>query len=504
MHNMKKINKVTSQLIICGSLMLLGTGCKDFLVEPDKSNFTMENYFTKPEHAESIVNSAYESLRPVTGGGFNGAPWMMLEFATGLANTELGQAQSSINVRNLVNNADNEYGNTWWVSSYRGIANANTAIAKIPDIKMDEALQKKYIGEARFLRAFYYYNLVRIFGKIPLITEPVGLDSPELYPAPATEEEVYNLIVEDLTTAESAGLPMTDVNGRASLGAVKSLLSSVYLTMAGYPLQKGKEYFQKSADKAKEVINSKAYSLFTSYDDLHSIATKNRGENIFMVQFAANILPSNWQTSIIPYNQGISAYSDETGAIFANKEFVEAYEPGDKRVQEKQFYYRSFTLSDNRSRTVDLGGYYIYKHFDTDAHLRTTSSGLNWPLLRYAEVLLTFAEAANEATGPSAEAYEAVNQVRRRAQRPDLAGLSQQALREAIWRERWYELSYENKTWFDMARLRKAFNVTTKTFENYVGHKFSYGPVLKERELLFPIPTAEIRNNKNLVQNPGY
>ena len=72
------------------------------------------------------------------------------------------------------------------------------------------------------------------------------------------------------------------------------------------------------------------------------------------------------------------------------------------------------------------------------------------------------------------------------------------------WRERWYELSFENKTWFDMARLRKAFNVSTKKFEDFVGHKFSYGPVLKERELLFPIPTAEIRNNKNLTQNPGY
>jgi starch-binding outer membrane protein, SusD/RagB family len=501
---MKKINKITSQILICGALTLLGTGCKDFLVEPDKSNFTMENYFTKPEHAESIVNATYESLRAVTGGGFNGAPWMMLEFATGLANTELGQAQSSINVRNLVNNADNEYGNTWWVSSYRGIANANTAIAKIPDIKMDEAPQKRYLGEARFLRAFYYYNLVRIFGKIPLITEPVGLNSPELYPEPASEEDVYKQIVADLIEAEASGLPLTDTNGRASLGAVKSLLSSVYLTMAGYPLQKGKEYYQKAADKAKEVITANAYTLFGSYDDLHSYATKNKGENIFMVQFTSNILPSNWQTSIIPYNQGISAYSDETGAIFANKEFVESYKPGDKRVQEKQFYYRTFTLSDNRSKTVDLGGYYIYKHFDTDAHLKTTSSGLNWPILRYAEVLLTFAEAANEANGPSAEAYEAINKIRKRAQLPDLAGLSQQDFREAVWRERWYELSFENKTWFDMARLRKAFNVSTGKFENYVGHKFSYGPVLKERELLFPIPTAEIRNNKNLVQNPGY
>lgn len=483
---------------------MLGTSCSYFLEEPDRSNFTLENYFSKPEHAESVVNSIYESLRPVTGGGFNGAPWMMLEFATGLANTELGQAQSSINIRNLVNNADNEYGNTWWVSSYRGIANANLAIAKIPGIAMDETLKNRYLGEARFLRAYYYYNLVRLFGKVPLIAEPVNLESPDLYPSPATEEAIYTLIVEDLLTAEAAGLPFLDAKGRVTLGAVKSLLSSVYLTMAGYPLQK-KENFQKAADKAREVITANQYTLFNSYDDLHSVATKNKGENIFMVQFAAFILPSNWQTSIIPYNQGISAYSDETGAIYANKEFVESYEPGDKRVQEKQFYYKNYSLSNDRSKTVDLGGYYLYKHFDPEAHLTTTSSGLNWTLLRYAEVLLTYAEAANEAAGrPTAEAYEAVNQIRRRAELPELAGLNQQQFREAVWRERWYELSYENKTWFDMVRLRKAFNVTTKTFDDFVGHKFSYGPTLKERELLFPVPTAEIRNNKSLIQNPGY
>jgi hypothetical protein len=274
--------------------------------------------------------------------------------------------------------------------------------------------------------------------------------------------------------------------------------------MAGYPLQKGAEYYQKAADKAKEVIAANQYGLFASYDDLHSYSTKNRVENIFMVQFVANVLPSNWQTSIIPYNQGISAYSDETGAIFANKEFVESYEPGDKRAKEKQFYYHSYTLSSDRSKTVDLGGYYIYKHFDTEAHLTTTSSGLNWPLMRYAEVLLTYAEAANEVGGPTPDAYAAVNAIRKRAELPDLAGLSKEQFREAVWRERWYELAFENVTWYDMARLRKAYNVSTRTFENYVGHKFSYGPVLKERELLFPLPTAEIRNNSKLVQNKGY
>ena len=501
---MKYTIKFFSQLILSGTLVLCGVSCSDFLEEPDRSNFTMENYFTKPEHAESVVNSIYENLRNVLGGGFGGAPWMMLEFATGLANTELGQAQNSIFVRNLVNNSDNGYGATYWTSHYRGIANANLAIAKIPGISMNEAAKKRYLGEARFLRALYYYDLVRIFGNISLITEPVDLKSPDLYPTQVSPEEVYKVIVADLIEAEASGLPYTDATGRVSLGAVKSLLSSVYLTMAGFPLQKGAEYYKKAADKAKEVVDSGKFSLFPSYDDLRNPAKKNIGENIFMAQYVAFVLPSNWQTSIIPYNQGISAYTDETGAIFANKEFVESYENGDKRAAEKQFYYTSFSLRSDRTKTRNLGGYYLYKHFDTEAQLSTTSSGLNWTMMRYAEVLLTYAEAENEANGPSAAVYEAVNAIRRRAQLPDLAGLTKAQLREAIWKERWHELSFENKTWYDMIRLRKAFNVTTKKFEDFVGHKFSYGPVLKERELLFPIPTAEIRNNNKLKQNTGY
>lgn len=492
-------------LSACYALLLMsGAGCSKFLEEPDQSNYTIENYFTKPEQAQSIINSTYESLLPVTGGGFNGAPWMMLEFATGLANTELGQAQNSIFVRNLTNNADNGYGNVYYTSSYRGIGNANLAIAKIPGITMDETLKKRALAEARFLRAYYYYNLVRIFGKVPLITEPIDLTSPMLYPQQASEEDIYKLIVEDLTIAEGSGLPYNDVTGRVSSGAVKSLLSSVYLTMAGYPLQKGTEYFQKAAAKANEIIASNQYNLFPSYDDLHNPARKNTVENIFMIQFAALIQPSTLQTAIVPYNQGISAYSDETGAIFANKEFVESYSTGDKRAEEKQFYYKTFSLRSDRTKTKDLGGYYLYKHFDVEAQLITRSSGLNWPVLRYAEILLIYAEAANEISGPSTGAYDAVNRIRKRATLPDLVGLTKDQLREAIWRERWYELSFESKTWFDMVRLRKAFNVKTKAFENFVGHKFSYGPVLQQRELLFPIPTGEIRNNTNLTQNQGY
>lgn len=500
MKNLK--NKISWFLL--APIAICFWSCSDFLEEIDKSNFTLENYFTRPEHATSVVNATYESLRPIMQSGFNGGPWMMTEFATGLAETELGQAQNSLFIRSLINNSDNDYGQSYWTTYYRGIANANLAIAKIPEIEMDQAVKNRLLGEARFLRAYYYFHLVRLFGSIPLITQPIDLTSPEMYAEPSSVEAIYNQIVEDLNTAETSGLHTHEGTGRVSMGAVKTMLSSVYLTMAGYPLKKGNEYYLLAANKAKEVMDSGQFRLFTEYNQLNAVELKNQGGHIFMVQFAAFIVPSTWQVSIIPYNRGISAYNDETGGIFANADFVRSFEQGDKRVREKQFFYTEYTLRSNRNQTMQLGDYYIWKHFDEEAQLNTTSSGMNWPIYRFAEVLLTYAEAINESQGPTAEAYAAINQIRRRAELPDLNGLSQDALRNAIWKERWFELCYENKTWFDMVRLRKAFNVLTGQFEEYVGHQFSYGPTLTERELLFPIPTAEVRNNTNLRQNPGY
>ncbi|WP_342088198.1 RagB/SusD family nutrient uptake outer membrane protein [Dyadobacter sp. OTU695] len=496
---------ISKKIGLLAMLSLFGaTGCSDFLDESDPSNFTEENYFTQPAHARSSVNAIYTPLREPMSSGFGGGAWMMPEFATGLAGTDLGQAVNSYFIKDLRNTSDNGYGQTYWTQYYKGIAGANLSLAKIPGITMDAAEMKKVLGEAYFLRAFYYFQLVQMFGNIPLVTAPVNLQSDQLRPSAATPEAVYNQIVEDLKAAEASGLPMTENSGKVTLGAVKSLLAKVYLTMAGYPLQKGAAYYDLAAKKAEEVIDSKAFKLFTTYDDLHNPAKKNVEENIFMIQYKTQLIPSNWQVSIIPYNKNISAYSDETGGIYATGDFVKSFEAGDLRAKEKQFFFTKFTNESDRNKVVDLGGYFIYKHFDNVAQTSSANSDLNWPVIRYADVLLMYAEASNEVGGPSAKAYEAVNAIRARAELPALAGLTKDTFREAVWAERWHELCFENITWFDMARLRKAYNVTTKKFENYVGHKFSYGPTLTERELLFPIPTPEIRNNTNLKQNSGY
>ncbi|SEK27843.1 RagB/SusD family nutrient uptake outer membrane protein [Parapedobacter koreensis] len=479
--------------------------CEDFLTQSDPSNFTSQNYYTKPEHAQSAVDAIYVDLRQIRGGSNSGAAWLMTEFASGLGNTTaLGSAQNNLTFRNLEFDPNNPYGASYWNSHYRGIANANIAIQKIPDITMDEGLKNRLLGEARFLRAYYYYNLVRLFGEVPLILEPVDLGSDNFMPLRAPINDVYQLIVSDLQTAETAGLPYTSIAGRVSLGAVQSLLADVYLTMAGYPLNLGTAYYTLARDKAKEVVDANMHHLFQSYDSLRMEGSENQGEHIFMTQFDQNVANHNGlQLILIPFNAPISNI-EGYGMLYPVIEFVESYEDGDRRAEEKQFFYTSYGAASDRSQIIEFGAPYIYKWFDDNANVSGNISGLNWPLIRFAEVLLTYAEAENEVSGPTALAYQALNQIRKRANLADLSGLSTEDFREAVWRERWHELCYENKTWFDMARLRKVYNLRTGRFDEFVGHQFVYGPTLSSRELLFPIPESEILNNKNLTQNEGY
>ena len=485
--------------------LVLGCSCTDFLDESNPSNFTQQNYFKTAEHARSVVNSIYADLRYSANGDYGGNPYFMTDFLTGLAGTKVSQNVNINNIRLVVNNSDNEYSKSWWNYAYRAIANANLAITYIPGIEMDKSTKSKCLGEAYFLRAYNYFNLVRLFGSVPLVLVPVDASSPELYPQQASTEEVYNSILSDLKQAEESDLGWTDETGRVTKATVKSLLANVYLTMAGYPMEKGREYYALAASKAKEVIDNGSYKLFSSYSDLHNIEMENKGEHLFMIQYQSGIVENPFQSLLLPYNMDVSYYSTETGSVYALDEFINTYEEGDKRTEEGEFYYTQFTSNANREEVVKFGGYYIYKFFDMDAHLNTAKSSLNYPLLRYADLLLMYAEAQNEAEGgPSATAYACVNQIRQRANLKGLSGLSQEDFRYAVWKERYHELAFENKIWFDMARTRKALNLTTSKFDNYVGHKFTYGPTLSERELLFPIPTNEIKNNKNLKQNDGY
>jgi len=188
-------------------------------------------------------------------------------------------------------------------------------------------------------------------------------------------------------------------------------------------------------------------------------------------------------------------------------------EPGGLTAVDSEGWFYGTYFRNGSEELVDLGAPHLFKHFNVTANGTfgvpgTGQDNLNLPIIRFAEVLLIYAEASNEAAGPSQAAVDALQRIRDRADltTPALGAFTQETLREAVWKERWHELCFEQITWFDMVRLRRVLNHTTGGFDNFVGHvNLNSNESLQEKHLLFPIPRQELVNNTNLTpQNPGY
>lgn len=513
-----KICKINPLYIFLMCAVALATGsCKKWLVrvDNDPTNLSPDNYYTLPGHADAAIAAAYAQTRFIgSGAGIFANNFSMLEMPTGTARTETGQNTDLNNLLGLSYNGDNVFVANWWNGLYSVIAQTNLVLDKVPGIKMDDGKKKQVLGEAQFLRAWSYFYLVRLYGDVPLLTTSIfQATDPRVYSPRTTKDSIYAQVIADLKAAETSGLSWTDAGGRASLGAVKSLLAEVYLTMAGYPMNKGTAYYQLAADKANEVITSGNFSLFSDYMSLHDESKENVGEQIFEIQYLGGVANNPNQGILLPNFKDISAFGTEIGSTVPTTRFYNSFEAGDLRTVDRQgFFYTSY-YSGGNGALISLGAPYIFKHFDIPANGTagkdgTATSGLNWMNLRYAQVLLTYAEAQNEAGGPTQPALDALKAIRTRAglATGDLSSFTQASFRTAVWKERWHELCYEGVTWFDMVRLKKAYNEATNSFEDFVGHKLpESGAVLAEKHLLFPLPTIEMQNNPNLrPQNTGY
>jgi hypothetical protein len=241
-------------------------------------------------------------------------------------------------------------------------------------------------------------------------------------------------------------------------------------------------------------------------------ANKNKGEFIWQVQFAAGIQNNDLTAKTLALYKRVSVYSDEFGGLVPTVQFVKSYPAGDKRTAERQFFYtwypgnpKNFPAGDPRLDSVNLGGYYLYKWFDSVAVNSTANSDLNYTIYRLADVMLMYAEASNRADGgPNSAAIAYVNAIRRRAGLADIGSMSQADFEKEVWTQRYLELCYEGKIWFDMLRTRKVRNDITKNFDDFVGHTTVWGKTFTENQLLFPIPQREIDNNTSLLQNKGF
>lgn len=498
-------------LYTCLTLGLIS--CDDFLTENPTGQLTTSSTVSSPEIARAFVDGAYSQIGTFNngGGGWGGNNASLTEFMTGKSD---GNSQTeAFKFFNLEYDARAFYIDNWWAGMYSGIARANLAIQKIGEITtLPAATKTNMIAEAKTMRALYYFQLVRMFGDLPKITTLItSLDEVQT-PRSAAREIYDEIIIPDLLEAEKSTLPWRDTNGRVSKGAIKSLLAHVYLTYAGFPVQGGAAAYAESAKRSKELIDSGTFSLFPEYTDMIVPANRNQVEFIFQVQHEKDIRNNGLTPVTLPAFSGIAAYSDEYGGLIPRKEFVESYEKGDKRAREKQFFYTyykghpsDYPAGDPRRDSLNLGGYYIYKYFDKQAIDNDSKANINYTIYRYADLLLMYAEASNRAEGkPNEQALKALNDVRKRAQLPAVATTNVDEFEKAVWAERYFELCYEGKMWFDMLRTRKVRNDITKQWDNFVGHKTVYGKTFTEKNLLLPIPQRETDNNKSLVQNVGF
>lgn len=508
-------SKITS--LALAALLFAGTGCSKFLDERDPSNLTPDNFYTIPQHAEAAIASVYAQTRFIVGGAnIISINYQMADALTGIASTESAQNSDLNNLLGLAHDPGNQHIINWWNGLYNVIAQANLVLDKVPGITpMDEGAKNRILGQAAFLRAWAYFYAVQYWGDVPLILKPQTATSEDFLPTRTAASAVYDQIVLDLKAAESSGLPWTDATGRVSAAAVKALLSKVYITMAGFPLNLGAQYYQLAADKAKEIINNPGtINLFPDYLSIHTPSKKNTVEHIFQIQFVAGIAANNdMQILYLPNFKPITAYTANFGTTVPIPQFYNSYEAGDKRTKDREGYFYTTYFQGGTGASYDLGAPYIFKHFDVVANGSpgvpgTANSSLNQPQIRFADILLIYAEAQNEVSGPDQSALDALKRIRDRAEltTPALGSFTKDSFREAVWRERWYELAYENILWFDMIRTRKVFNLTTKGFDNFVGHvNLSTNKPLQEKHLLLPLPRPEMQNNPNLQpQNPGY
>ena len=491
--------------------------CNDFLNEMPTGTMTTDSELKNNETALALTNNVYRNARVTnrTVSGWGCGTMLLLEYMTGKCSSENSQSNFK-DFQELTVSSRTTYLEDWWRYCYEGIADCNLAIEKLPDFPaLNDDLLSRYLGEAKFMRAMYYFYLVRIFGDVPKI-DAVQKEMSELMVTRASVKEIYDeIIIPDLLYAEQSQIPQTERTGRASMAIVKSLLADVYLTYAGYPVQGGSQYYSESAKRSLDIINSNVFSLFPDYESFWDPNKKNTGEFIFQIQHTIN-KGNNFNNEVVRYvlptRSGMSAFELEFGSLIPSEEFVNSYVEGDKRAEEKQFFFRTYKGHPNKFSAgapeldfMDFKGYYIHKFFDKNAIDVAGQSGLNWTIYRYADILLLYAEAQANADGvPNQIAIDGLNKIRERAGLEPINNTNKDAFIKEVWDQRYFELCYENKMWFDILRTRLIRDDATGNYLSFIGYTTKWGKTYTETQLVFPLPLGEMQANPNLVQNPGY
>ncbi len=493
---MKNISSYKIILLLAGVVVGL-TSCNKLSEDP-KSVIVSSQFYQTTSDATSAVNAVYSTLNSDPAGDF---PLYGRQLNLLVENASDNQLYSPSNtnpdVRALGTEtyiSSNSRIQKVWQQLYYGINRANIAIDNVPTIQMDTTLRARLVRESKFIRALLYFDLVRLYGDVPLVLHnPNSTNIDNLLIARTPAAQVYSQIIADLEDATNLpkSYSTTDL-GRATSGAAHTLLAKVYLTQQDWP---------DALTQLNLVINGGyGYALFTNYYDAFQKATKNGVEHIFSVQFETNLGEAN---STQYLSESFTSFNTGTFPIDipVDSSLYKLFSANDTR-RAVTFYNTVYNAATGQN-VVFNNAYTPYLNKFVDYSLSPLSSqslsGINYPVLRYADVLLMKAEALNEINGgPTSDAYNAINQVRTRAQIANLTpGLNQSDFRDSIFLERRKEFIQEGHRWFDLVRQGGTVLVDAL-------HKISAKSAATSKNTLFPIPLVEIQQNSKLKQNPGY
>lgn len=456
------------------------TNCTNPL-EPNVNSELSSNTLNTKEGMNALLSSAYANAQINSSfGGRVGYTYSSM-LPAGLAWTRKGGVNS--NLQPLIDftwTSDNQFLGAYWNVLYEAIRDANIVLANIENDNFSTEFINQVTAEAKFIRGWSYSELYVKFGPIPLQKTPT--DDPRL--PRASEEEMRSFIEQQLSEAASTLPVEQEEYGRATKGAVLGVLSKYYLNT---------KQWQKSADIAEQIIDMNEYRLMSNYEDVFALENEGNKELLWVLPYNGNS-GNNINAFTFPVNYplpftNIRNFAAET---FLFDSFVNSFEDNDSR---KELIQTEYTTTAGE-QFIGLGNdQSLPRKYPFDPNGSGGSQGQDVPVVRYADILLSQAEALNEINGPTQESIDLINQVRERAgvEPLDINDFNKESLRDQIFAEREKEFFYEFKT--------REFRIRQGTF---ISIAQSRGKNAQSHHVLYPIPQEEMDANPQVNQNPGY
>ncbi len=475
---------------LCVFALLSLTACEKFLEEKPYDFISSENFFKTEGDAEAALNGVFSVFQLQA--YYGRTQWIITDVSgeSMRANGTTGDRPELDRYTYAATNG--EIGN-WWNNSYSMINRANDVIEKVPAIAMNEARKNAIIGNARFLRALGYFDLVRSFGDVPLTTASLKSVTEDFKPKRSSAASVYDQIIGDLKFAETNCLDEKAIpaasKGRVSKTAASALLAKVYLTRAASAAKQSSDYTD-ALTACNKVINSTNYSLQNIFSDVFDPDKENNSEHIFSIQFdlapnIGNITPRMHYPTNFTGGGTLNGF----GSFIVETPFLNAWPAADLRKEYS---------ATNKVGTVTFPAPFFYKFRDT--RRVGNDSRCNVLVLRYADVLLMQSEILNQIDPTDINKFKGINAVRTRAgfTGTGLLDLTNTPTKDnfidALVKERGWEFCAEGHRRFDLLRLNRLAPVLSA----------SGITVDVNKHLLLPIPFTEIALNGNLTQNPGF